>query len=695
MEVKDVVLRFSDPAAILTDRPKFSRDAIRALASVCPWPDQRPTVEEPPRVPGWLGEGARELLSEALSDQTRLVIELGAWVGLTTRFIADQAPHSVVIAIDHWAGSPEHFHNPEWKAMLPTLFETFLALCWDYRERVIPLRMTTLDGLRQIASHGLEPDLIYVDAEHSYEAVTGELELIHHLFPRAVVVGDDYDWKGVAPAVRDAIGRHGWTLETAGSTQRGRAWKLNAPEPTDLPEPVTTQPMTRLDTLNTTTIGTVERSSPVVPRSIDCENIRIETHDPRYLTILDLSAETGLYPVARLVDDLARRRPDIPILIVDRGDSATKLLACGIDPTAHENLHRLAVEDDPRRYWSVTRVALLPWLAPELSPAPAVEAMINGIPVVASDRGAVVDALGRSGSILPLPARLTPGTRTLPTSAEMAPWLDAIVQLWDDPVHYAEQSRLALAEADRRRTVVEGRPQIACPAAPPAGRARSVVLVPFIDRIEPECERALFALEGAGVRVVRKSGCSAIDVARGELASEALHDGAESILFIDADIAFHPADALRILARPEPVVAGVYAKKNQRELACIFADGLKNVVFGIGAPDSYLLKYASAGFLRIQAEVLRRMIVELRIPLCNTPWGRGVWPFFMPTIIPLTGGAFHYLGEDWAFSHRLRQIGITPVADTSIRLLHIGSYGFGWEEAGSEFYRYRSYNYFL
>ena len=75
-----------------------------------------------------------------------------------------------------------------------------------------------------------------------------------------------------------------------------------------------------------------------------------------------------------------------------------------------------------------------------------------------------------------------------------------------------------------------------------------------------------------------------VDLARCELASDALHDGAESILFIDSDIAFDSADALRVLARPEPVVAGVYAKKNRRDLACLLADGIKNVVFGSGAP---------------------------------------------------------------------------------------------------------------
>jgi hypothetical protein len=67
----------------------------------------------------------------------------------------------------------------------------------------------------------------------------------------------------------------------------------------------------------------------------------------------------------------------------------------------------------------------------------------------------------------------------------------------------------------------------------------------------------------------------------------------------------------------------------------------------------------------------------------------------MPTIIPIADGALHYLAEDWAFCHRLRLMGVNPVADTSIRLLHVGNHGFGWEEAGIETDRYRTYNYLL
>ena len=109
-----------------------------------------------------------------------------------------------------------------------------------------------------------------------------------------------------------------------------------------------------------------------------------------------------------------------------------------------------------------------------------------------------------------------------------------------------------------------------------------MVLVPHLNGIEWECERSLRALEAARVRVVRSEGSSQVDVARNTLASDALHDGAEALMFIDADIGFDPADALRLLARPEPVLAGIYAKKGRRELASRFADGIDEVVFGLG-----------------------------------------------------------------------------------------------------------------
>lgn len=214
--------------------------------------------------------------------------------------------------------------------------------------------------------------------------------------------------------------------------------------------------------------------------------------------------------------------------------------------------------------------------------------------------------------------------------------------------------------------------------------SKAIILVPYLNVIEEECSEGLRKLKDMGLEVWRRRGCSAVDVARSQMISESLHNGFDSMFFIDADISFDPADVERLLARPEPVVSGVYPQKGVRRLASVFQAGIEQVTFGVGAPDSYPLLYAATGFLRVKADVLRRMIAHFHVPLCDTKWGRGFWPFFMPTIVPQEDGGegFHYLTEDWAFSHRLHLMGVTPLADTSIRLGHWGHYGYTWEDAG-------------
>jgi glycosyltransferase involved in cell wall biosynthesis len=439
----------------------------------------------------------------------------------------------------------------------------------------------------------------------------------------------------------------------------------------------------------------------VLPNLIDHSRSLDLARNPKYVVFVNPSIEKGVFFFARLAHELGRLRPDIPILVVEsRGTEAT-VAACGLELRDHGNVFFMAHTPDPREFWGVTRVCLLPSVWWENQPLVAVEAMVNGIPVIGSDRGGIPETLGSAGIVLPIPDRFTQATRTLPTAEEVEPWVEAVIRLWDDPAFYEEHRRRAFDEARRwdpevlePRYVEFFRDLKPGPKPKPAispGRSRAVVLVPYLNVIEPECEDSLRKLEAEGVRVVRSGGNSAIDVARNRLASEALHDGAEAILFIDSDIGFDPLDALRLLARPEPVVAGVYAKKGNREFASIFADGLGEVVFGAHAFGLYPLKYAATGFLRIRAGVLRRMIEELDLPECNTHWGKGVWPFFRPEIVPHGEGKAHYLGEDWAFSHRLARIGVTPMADTSIRLWHYGRYGYGWEDVGIESKRFATY----
>jgi hypothetical protein len=76
------------------------------------------------------------------------------------------------------------------------LYETFLANCWAFKDRLVPMRMETVDGLKEVFNHGLKADLVYVDASHYYVDVRAEIETSLTLFPGVQIVGDDFNWAG-------------------------------------------------------------------------------------------------------------------------------------------------------------------------------------------------------------------------------------------------------------------------------------------------------------------------------------------------------------------------------------------------------------------------------------------------------------------------------------------------------------------
>lgn len=200
---------------------------VKLLRENYPWPVECPPLSENAgQAEGW---GVPDVLLKAnLTEKTNLIVELGSWLGQSTRFILDNAPNAIVIAVDHWNGSPEH--QDDWKELLSTLYHDFLHLNWKYRSRLIPVRETTLDGMVAISRYGLKPDLIYIDADHQYESVKADLEMANALFPEAILVGDDYSGLrrkddscdyGVRRAVNHFVYERGWSVQTC-----GRAWQV-------------------------------------------------------------------------------------------------------------------------------------------------------------------------------------------------------------------------------------------------------------------------------------------------------------------------------------------------------------------------------------------------------------------------------------------------------------------------------------
>lgn len=258
---------------------------------------------------------------------------------------------------------------------------------------------------------------------------------------------------------------------------------------------------------------------------------------------------------------------------------------------------------------------------------------------------------------------------------------------------------------------------------------KCVILVPAFGPISSRCDEGLRHLAERGYPIRRVPGFSAIDQGRNQMASDALHDGFEETMWIDTDIGFTADDVERLRSHGLPLVAGIYPQPRGRSLACHLLPDVKTVVLGKEGGLTEI-KYAAAGFLHVRRAVYEAIRETQELPLCNTRFGRGVWPFFQsiavedrvtlalsasegvaagtPGVRGQRSGVrgqksevsgqksevrFRYLTEEYAFCHRARQVGIKIMADTSIRLWRHGSYPFGWEDAGGARERVETYHF--
>jgi hypothetical protein len=213
-------------------------------------------------------------------------------------------------------------------------------------------------------------------------------------------------------------------------------------------------------------------------------------------------------------------------------------------------------------------------------------------------------------------------------------------------------------------------------------RSRCVVIVPFHQYIEPACERALRGLEALGYRVERSGGGAGIDRVRSELATRALGEGCEEIVWIDADMSFDPGavDALR--AHGLPLVGGLYARRGPRGFTCLFPSGTTEIAMG-GAGGLMEARYLATGFLLTHRRVYEDVARTAGLRVCNESLGQPSVPYFLPIVHDDPGQGMRYLSEDWSFCERATAAGYTPMIDTSIRLWHLGSYGYGWEDVAA------------
>lgn len=190
---------------------------LASLRERYPWPETCPKVA--PKNHGWFS--GKDIFPRWAGPQVKVVVELGSWLGLSAKWFVNNCPNAAVICVDHWEGSREHHKNPNYAQFLPTLYDTFLVNMWQWRDRIIPVRSTSVEGLKEIHSLGVKPDLVYIDAAHEREPVYQDTKTAIECFPDAQIFGDDWPMPPLQEGVRQALAEHGLSHRLK---HQGRIW---------------------------------------------------------------------------------------------------------------------------------------------------------------------------------------------------------------------------------------------------------------------------------------------------------------------------------------------------------------------------------------------------------------------------------------------------------------------------------------
>ena len=188
-------------------RPE-TKELLRALAD--PWPETKPDIC--PSTSAWFHAAHKRVFTRLLNKHPEgLYLEIGTWTGSgSTKFVADRFPAMSLICIDTFKGSVEHQRKDVWAKIAANLWEHFCGNHWENKERIYPMKSTSVLAMEKLALHGIAPDFVYIDGAHDADSVYADVATAVELFPKAIIIGDDYTlpgkgYQGIYTGLRRAI----------------------------------------------------------------------------------------------------------------------------------------------------------------------------------------------------------------------------------------------------------------------------------------------------------------------------------------------------------------------------------------------------------------------------------------------------------------------------------------------------------
>ena len=166
-------------------------------------------IDEAKRIDGWMGKKSLRWLARMARGPQR-VAEVGVWMGRSTKALAHRNT-GIIWAVDTWEGVPDDSMQSE---LYTDPEHAHLQFQHHLRNeiatgQVVPLRMTSLDAAAQLLADGVRLDMVFVDADHRYEACRDDIRAWSALVKRGgIIAGHDYGWPGVNRAVKEELPQH-------------------------------------------------------------------------------------------------------------------------------------------------------------------------------------------------------------------------------------------------------------------------------------------------------------------------------------------------------------------------------------------------------------------------------------------------------------------------------------------------------
>lgn len=172
----------------------------------------------------------------------RLGAELGCFDCRSTKEMLIRAPHLSMIGIDLWENQPrEVWDDPmqdEWPDM-PGIEDVARSRMRPYGGRAILLKASTHEAHRLFGDGAL--DFIFIDANHSQEAVAKDLELWTPKVRRGGwIIGHDLSLPGVGAALLDFLACRAESCGRLKTTYPDDVWSFEW-----LPDPAAYVPLSR------------------------------------------------------------------------------------------------------------------------------------------------------------------------------------------------------------------------------------------------------------------------------------------------------------------------------------------------------------------------------------------------------------------------------------------------------------------